>query len=163
MSLLIKQELAEIGIDVEVKWVQWPTLLRQYMMNKEPGVNQEARYNNGPKAVSEEAWDLTLMAHETDLMSPSGSTVFFASDGGLNSFGFFNSRVDDLFKRIKSKEGLDKETRRKMYGELAQMISEEQPGDFLSFRRSNSGFKNSVKGIEPGINMGYNYYLWRFE
>ncbi|MCX5992862.1 MAG: ABC transporter substrate-binding protein, partial [Chloroflexi bacterium] len=47
MSLLIKQELASIGIDVEVKWVQWPTLLRQYMMNKEPGTEQEARYNNG--------------------------------------------------------------------------------------------------------------------
>ncbi len=28
LSLLIKQELAAIGIDVEVKWVQWPTLLR---------------------------------------------------------------------------------------------------------------------------------------
>jgi len=163
MSLLIKQELADIGIGVEVKWVQWSTLLRQYMMNKEPGSSQEPRYNNGPKAVSDESWDMTLMGHNTDLLSPSGSAVFYASDGGLNSFGFFNNQVDDLFKKIRSKDGLDKETRRNMYGELAKLISEEQPVDFLVFTRANIGFQKNVKGIEPGINMGYNSYLWRFE
>jgi len=163
MSLLIKQELASIGIEVEVKWVQWPTLLRQYMMNKEPGTEQEARYNNGPQAVSEEAWDMTLMGHNTDPLAPSGSRVFFASDGGLNSFGFFNDKVDQLFQKIRSKEGMNKDDRSLMYGELARVISEEQPVDFITYTRANRGFQKNVKGIEPGINMGYNYYLWRFE
>ena len=163
MSLLIKQELAAIGIDVEVKWVQWPTLLRQYMMNREPGTDKEPRYNNGPLAVSDEAWDMTLMGHNTDPLAPSGSRVFFASDGGLNSFGFFNEQVDQLFQQIRSEEGLDKGERARMYGELARMISEEQPVDFITYTRANRGFQSNVKGIEPGINMGYNYYLWRFE
>jgi peptide/nickel transport system substrate-binding protein len=163
MSLLIKQELADVGIDVEVKWVQWATLIRQYMANKVPGSSQEARYNNGPGAVSEETWDLTLMGHNTDPLAPSGSRVFFASDGGLNSFGFFNSKVDELFAKIRSKAGLDKEDRRKMYQELSRVISEEQPVDFITYSRGNNGFQKNVKGIEPGINMGYNYYLWHFE
>lgn len=163
LSMMIKQELGSIGIDVEVKWVQWATLLRQYMMNKEPGSSQEPRYNNGPKAVSDDAWDMTLMGHNTDLLSPSGSAVFYASDGGLNSFGCFNSRIDDLFKKIRSRDGLDKETRKILYGELAKLISEEQPVDFLVFSRGNIGVQKNVKGIEPGINMGYNSYLWRFE
>ena len=163
MSLLIKQELAAIGIDVEVKWVQWPTLLRQYMMNREPGTSQEPRYNNGPRAVSDEAWDMTLMGHNTDPLAPSGSRVFYASDGGLNSFGFFNDRVDQLFQKIRSKEGMNKDDRSLMYGELARIISEEQPVDFITYTRANRGFQKNVKGIEPGINMGYNYYLWRFE
>jgi peptide/nickel transport system substrate-binding protein len=163
MSLLIKQELAAIGIDVEVKWVQWPTLLRQYMMNREPGADQEPRYNNGTRAVSDEAWDLTLMGHNTDPLAPSGSRVFFASDGGLNSFGFFNDRVDQLFQKIRSREGLNKDDRSLMYGELAGVISEEQPVDFITYTRANRGFQKNVRGIEPGINMGYNYYLWRFE
>ena len=163
LSLLIRQELAAIGIEIEVKWVQWPTLLRQYMMNKVPGNTQEARYNNGPEAVSEETWDLTLMGHNTDPMAPSGTRVFFASDGGLNSFGFFNAQVDDLFKKIRSSEGLDKEQRRKMYSELSRLVSEEQPVDFIVYTRGNSGFQKTVTGIEPGINMGYNYYMWRFE
>jgi peptide/nickel transport system substrate-binding protein len=163
LSLLIKQELAAIGIEVEVKWVQWPTLLRQYMMNKVPGSAQEARYNNGPAAVSEETWDLTLMGHNGDPLSPSGSRVFFASDGGLNSFGFFNNEVDALFKKIRSKEGLNKDDRAKMYAELSRLISEEQPVDFIVYTTGNSGFQKNVKGVEPGINMGYNYYLWRFQ
>jgi len=163
MSLLIKQELAAIGIDVEVKWVQWPTLLRQYMMNREPGTSQEPRYNNGPRAVSDEAWDMTLMGHNTDPLAPSGSRVFYASDGGLNSFGFFNDRVDQLFQKIRSKEGMNKDDRSLMYGELARVISEEQPVDFITYTRANRGFQKNVRGIEPGINMGYNYYLWRFE
>ena len=163
LSLLIKQELAGIGIEVEVKWVQWPTLLRQYMMNKVPGGKQEARYNNGPEAVSEEAWDLTLMGHNTDPLAPSGSRVFFASDGGLNSFGFFNDGVDQLFKKIRSKEGLNKEDRRKMYSGLARLISEEQPVDFIVYTRGNRAFQKTVLGIEPGINMGYNYDMWHFE
>jgi len=163
MSLLIKQELAAVGVDVEVKWVQWPTLLRQYMMNREPGTNQEPRYNNGPRAVSDEAWDMTLMGHNTDPLAPSGSRVFFASDGGLNSFGFFNDGVDQLFQKVRSREGMNKDDRSVMYGELARIISEEQPVDFIIYTRANRGFQKNVKGIEPGINMGYNYYLWRFE
>jgi peptide/nickel transport system substrate-binding protein len=163
LSLLIKQELGDIGINVEVKWVQWPTLLRSYMMNKVPGSDQEPRYNNGPQAVSDEAWDMTLMGHNTDPLAPSGTSVFYASDGGLNSFGFFNAKVDDLFRRIRSKEGLDKVERAKMYSELAGIISDEQPVDFLVYTRSNLGFQKNVTGIEPGVNIGYNSYLWRFE
>ncbi len=133
------------------------------MMNKVQGSDQEPRYNNGPQAVSEEPWDMTLMGHNTDPLAPSGSRVFFASDGGLNSFGFFNDGVDALFKKIRSKNGLDKEDRKKMYSELARLISEEQPVDFIVYTRANRGFQNNVKDIEPGINMGYNYHLWRFE
>ena len=40
MSLLIKQELAAIGIEVEVKWVQWPTLLQA--VHDEQGARQLA-------------------------------------------------------------------------------------------------------------------------
>jgi peptide/nickel transport system substrate-binding protein len=163
MSLLIRQEMAAIGIDVEVKWVQWPTLLRQYLMNKEPGGSQSPRYNNGPDAVSEEGWDLTLMGHSTDPNAPSGTRVFYASDGGLNSFGFFNNDVDTLFKKIRSKDGLNKVDRQGMYAELAALISDQQPVDFLTYGRGNRGFQSNVKGIEPGINMGYNYFMWRFE
>jgi hypothetical protein len=42
-------------------------------------------------------------------------------------------------------------------------MSEEQPVDFLAFQLANVGFQSNVKGLEPGINMGYNYHLWYFE
>ena len=160
---LIKQELSAIGIEVELKFVPWATLLRKYLMNKVPGIDQEPRYNNGVGAVSEEPWDLMVMGFTTHPLSPSGQDVFFATEGGLNFWGYFNPQIDRLFGRVKSEEALDEEVRKQFYAELSRLISEEQPVDFLAFQLANHGFQRNVKGIEPGINMGYNYHLWYFE
>ncbi|MFC2059556.1 ABC transporter substrate-binding protein [Chloroflexota bacterium] len=160
---LVKQELAAIGIEVELKFVPWATELRKYVMNKVPGTDQEPRYNNGVGAVSEEPWDLLIIIFGTHPLSPSGSNVFYTTNGGLNFWGSFNPRIDELFKRLKSKEALDEKMRKQLYAELSQLISEEQPVNFLAFQLANHGFQRNVKGIEPGIRMGYNYHLWYFE
>ncbi len=163
VAYLIRQELAALGIEVELKLVPWEVLVRKYMMNKVPGSNQPPRHNGGMEAVSEEPWDLVLMAFGTDVMAPSGSNVFFTTNGGLNFFGYSNPKIDELFEKVKTKEALDKQVRRKIYGEISHILSEEQPVDFLVFRLGNYGFQKNVKGIEPGISMGYNSYLWYFE
>jgi len=160
---LVKQELSAIGIEVELKFVPWATELRKYLMNKVPGTDQEPRYNSGAEAVSEEPWDLLVIIFNTNLLSPSGSDVFYTTKGGLNFWGFFNPQVDELFKRVKSKEALDEKVRKQLYAELSRLVSEEQPADFLAFQLANPAFQKNVKGIEPGINMGYNYHLWYFE
>lgn len=160
---LVKQELAAIGIEVELKFVPWATELRKYLMNKVPGSDQEPRYNNGPRAVSEEPWDLLIIIFGTNPLAPSGSDVFYATKGGLNFWGCFNDQIDELFRRIKSEEALDEKVRKQLYAELSRLISEEQPVNFLAFQLANAGFQKNVKGIEPGIRMGYNYHLWYFE
>ncbi|UCG09883.1 MAG: hypothetical protein JSW30_03845 [Dehalococcoidia bacterium] len=160
---LIKEELAAIGIEVELKFVPWATELRKYMMNKIPGTDQEPRYNNGVGAVSEEPWDMLVILFNTHPLSPSGSDVFYSTKGGLNFWGFFNSQVDGLFRQAKSKEALDEEVRREVYAGLSVLMSEEQPVNFLAFQLANVGFQSNVRGLEPGINMGYNYHLWYFE
>lgn len=160
---LIKQELSDIGIEIELKFVPWATELRKYLMNKVPGTDQEPRYNNGAGAVSEEPWDMLLIIFNTNPLSPSGSDVFFATEGGLNFWGYSNAQVDELFKKLRSEEALDEGARKELYAELSRLISEEQPADFLAFQLATPGFQKNVKGIEPGINMGYNYHLWYFE
>ena len=160
---LVKQELVAIGIEVELKFVTWATLLRKYLMNKVPGTDQEPRYNNGVGAVSEEPWDLLVIGFSTHPLSPSGQDVFYTTKGGLNFWGSFNTQIDELFKRVKSKEALDEKVRKQLYAELSRLVSEEQPVNFLAFQLANPGFQKNVKGIEPGINMGYNYHLWYFE
>lgn len=161
-AFLVKQELAGIGIEVDIKLVPWETELRKYYMNKVPGSDQQPRNNNGPRAVSEEPWDLILAAHGTDPLQPSGSEIFFASDGGLNMYGYSNPEVDALFKKARSKEALDKNARKEIYAELSKLISIDQPLDFFTFPKSNIAFRANVKGIEPGISMSYNYQEWYF-
>jgi peptide/nickel transport system substrate-binding protein len=163
MAFSIRKDLLQLGIETEIKLVPWATLISQYMMNKVPGSNQQPGDNNGPEAVSQEPWDFILLGFSTDLLAPSGSRVFFDTKGGLNFFGYSNQEVDELFNRAMSKEALDKSARQQIYAELTQVISEEQPVDFLIFSRVNVGFQKNVMGIEPGINMSYNYYLWYFE
>ncbi len=163
IAFLIKQELSDIGIEVEFKPVPWPSLLNQYLKNKVPDTDQPLGFNNGPEAVSEKPWDIIVIGFSTDILAPSGTSTFFATDGGLNMFGYSNKRVDELFAKTKSKEALDEAERRKIYSELSVLISEDLPGDFLAYPQANTGFQDEVKGIEPGINMGYNYHLWYFE
>ena len=163
VAFLIKQELADIGIEVELKLVPWENMIRKYMNNKVPGSDQLLADNNGPDAVSEEPWDLMLMSFGTDVLAPSGSSVFYTSDGGLNFMGFNSKEVDKLFELVQSREALDKTKRAEMYSDMSRLLSDDQPVDFLVFRMSNVGFQNNVKGIEPGIAWTYNYYLWYFD
>ena len=163
MAAFIAREFSDLGIHVEQKLVPWATLLRQYVMNTVPDTDQEPKFSNGPEAISQEPWDLILMGFNTDLLAPSGSEVFFATQGDLNFFGSSSTEVDDLFKRAKSREALNEDTRRQIYVELSRVLSQEQPVNFLAFHRANRGFQKNVKGLEPGINMGYNYHLWHFE
>ncbi len=160
---LVKQELSAIGIEVELKFIPWATLLRKYLMNKVPGTGQEPRYNNGMGAVSEEPWDLMVMGFNTHPLQPSGQDIFYSTEGGLNFLGYSSAEVDELFQRLKSEEALDEGVRKQLYAELSRLVSEEQPANFLAFQLATPGFQDNVKGVEPGINMRYNYHLWYFE
>lgn len=162
-ALFIKQELSDIGIDLDIQFLPWPTLLRQYLMNKEANSNQELRYNNGPKSLSEKPWDIIIIGFGTNPVSPSGQEVFFKSDGGINSNGYSNSAVDRLFTRLKSVEAVKDSGRKALYAELSAIISDDLPVDFLAFEKGVTGISKKVKGIDPGINMGYNYHRWYFE
>jgi peptide/nickel transport system substrate-binding protein len=162
MAFSIRKNLLDLGIETEIKLVPWATLIRQYAMNAVPDSDQQPGYNNGPQAVSQENWDFILMGFNTNILAPSGSHVFFTTDGGLNFNGYSNPEVDELFNRARSSEALDPNNRKQIYAELSKVLSDEQPVDFLVFHRANFGFQKNVLGIEPGINMGYNYYLWQF-
>jgi peptide/nickel transport system substrate-binding protein len=162
LAFLVKQELADIGMEVDIKLVPWPTLLRQYVMNKVSGAEQEPRYNNGPEAVSEQPWDMIIMAFNTHPIAPSGSRVFFTTDGGLNYWGYSNPEVDALFQRVRSREALNEEVRKEIYGEISRIIAEDQPVDFLTFPRANHGFQANVEGIDVGMRLTWNYHKWYF-
>ncbi len=162
IAFLVKQELADIGIEVDIKLVPWATLMRQYLYNKIQGTDQEPRPNNGPEAVGEQPWDLVVIGFSTHTIAPSGSQVFFTSDGGLNFWGYSNPKVDELFQRVRSREALDKGARQKMYAEISQIIAEDQSAAFLSFPRANPAFQANVEGIDPGMRLGWNHHKWYF-
>ena len=109
------------------------------------------------------AGHLMLTAKQLPIpIAPSGSRVFYTTDGGLNFWGYSNPKVDELFQRVTSREALDKEVRKKMYVEISQLIAEDQSADFLSFPRGNHCFQVNVEGIDVGMRLGWNYHKWYF-
>jgi ABC-type transport system substrate-binding protein len=133
------------------------------LMNKVPGSDQQASFNNGPKAVGTQPWDLAILSSHANPLALGTSRDFFSSAGSFNLFGYFNDNVDALYKKASSAEGLSPESHKQIYTELSKIISDDQPVDFLVFYSDNYAFQSNVKGVEPGPNFLYNYQSWYFQ
>jgi peptide/nickel transport system substrate-binding protein len=162
IASLVKQELAAIGIESEVKDVPWQTVLGKYFLNKVPGSAQQPSYNNGVAAVSDESWDIVVASLNTNPLSPSGAAAVYASTGPLNFFGYGSSVFDQLMQQARSSAALDPVARKHLYEQIARLVADDQPVNFLAFQLASVGVRSNVKGIDPGINMGYNFPQWYF-
>jgi len=163
LAIIVRQNLLSIGLDINPKFSAREIIFKEGLMNKVPDSELTPSFNNGPGAVSEQPWDLVVLSTYANPLALQGSDVFFSANGRFNLFGFFNEKVDALYKRAKSTEAVNPENRKKIYEELSRIISEEQPVDFLVFYKDNFAFRNNVKGVEPGINILHNYQFWWFE
>jgi len=163
LAIIIRGNLMQIGLDIEPKFSTRQILFTDGLMNKVPGSDQTPAFNNGPKAVSNQPWDLAILSSHANPLALKGSSEFFTSEGKYNLFGFFNEEADALFDRAGKAEALTLEGKRRVYGDIARLISDEQPVDFLVFYKDNYAFRKNVKGVEPGINMFNNSQFWYFE
>jgi len=160
VAYIIGQNLGNIGFEVEPKYQVQDFVAREIYMNKMPGSDRTPNYNSGPGAVSNQPWDLVILSSFGDPLTISRSEIFFSPTGRLNIFGFFNDKVDAIYKKAASSEAIDPVNRQKIYDELSQAISDAQPVDFIVYYKDNYALADKVKGVEPGVNMFYNYQLW---
>jgi len=159
-AYIIGLNLGDIGFEVEPKYQVQDFVAREIYMNKMPGSDRDPDYNSGQGAVSSQPWDLVILSSFGDALTIGHSEVFFSPTGRLNIFGFFDDKVDALYKKTASAEAIDPVNRQKIYDELAQAISEAQPVDFLVYYKDNFALSDKIKGVEPGVNLLYNYQFW---
>jgi len=162
LAILIRQNLLGIGLDITPKFSP-RDMLYAGLLNKVPGSDQQPSFNNGPKAVGSQPWDLAILSSHANPLALEGSSDFFSPDGKFNPFGYFNDNVGALYKKARSAEGLSPESRKQIYSQLSKIMSDDQPVDFLVFYSDNYVFQSSVKGVEPGPNILYNYQFWYFQ
>ena len=163
VAYIIGQNLRTIGLDVDPKYQVQEFIAKEIFVNKLPGSDKTPEYNSGPGAVSSQPWDLVILSSYGDALAVGRSEIFFSSKGRLNIFGFFNEKVDALYKRALSAEAINPQNRQKIYDELAQAISDAQPVDFVAYYKDNFAFRSNIKGIEPGYNILSNYQFWYTE
>jgi hypothetical protein len=163
LGIIIRGNLMQIGLDINPKFSTRQVLFMDGLMNKTPGSGQTPSFNNGPQAVSNQPWDLVILSSHANPLALRGSSEFFTTAGKFNIFGYYNNKIDALFARAGSTEGMTIEGKKKLFGDISKMISDDQPVDFLVFYKDNYAADKKVKGIEPGINMLYNNQFWYFE
>jgi peptide/nickel transport system substrate-binding protein len=68
----------------------------------------------------------------------------YVTGEGRNVSGFSNARVDELFKQ--GRREFDREKRAAIYGEIINILWEEQPDTWLFYRNSFFGFNKNLRG-----------------
>lgn len=144
VAVSIQDNLKEIGIEVEVRALEWASFLES-IKSKEPD------------------WDMFIGGRGSTLEPHTGS-VWWSEENipDLNSVAYINKEVETLFK-----EGAgtyDLAVRKERYGQIQRILAEDAPYIFLWYQKAWSGQNNRIKGIEPTLlGIGWNSEDWYIE
>jgi peptide/nickel transport system substrate-binding protein len=140
-ATIIQARLAEIGIGVSIRIIEWAAFLNQFI---DPG-----------------NFDATILGWTTGF-EPDLYDIFHSSKTGpkqLNFVAYKNPEVDDLLER--GRRTFDQEERKKIYFRLQDILAEDQPYTFLYFPQALQLIDARFFGIEPSpIGLDYNFERW---
>ncbi len=132
---IIQQRLADIGVEVSVRQVEWAAFVKDFLM--------PARFE-----AYIGAW--------TTPPDPDQFVVWHSSqiEKGLNRVAYRNPEVDDLLEQ--GRRTFDREMRKRIYARFQEIMAEEQPYVFLYVPEALFCVHKRIKGIVPTPNgIGY--------
>jgi peptide/nickel transport system substrate-binding protein len=138
---IIQRRLADIGIDVKLRVVEWASFLKEFI-------------NPGDFDALIMGWNIP--------MDPDGYNVWHSSKtrpGELNFINFQNAEVDELLE--KGRRTLDQQQRKAYYDRFQEILAEEQPYVFLFVPDALPAVAARVHGIEPApAGITHNFIRW---
>jgi peptide/nickel transport system substrate-binding protein len=138
---IIQRRLRAIGIDVKIHVVEWAAFLNTFIRKRD----FEAIILG---------WGLGQEPDQYDIWhsSKTGSEEF-------NHISYKNPKVDDLLEA--GRRTFDQAKRKAIYGELQEIMAEDQPVVFLFVPDALSVVSSRVRGIEPAAaGIIYNFIKW---
>ena len=140
-ATIIQEQLKKVGIKVNVRILEWSTLIHQYMDKK----NFDAILLG---------WSMTPDPDCFDIWSSEKT-----KEGEYNFISYKNPQVDILLAL--GRKTFDREERMKIYHKVHTLIAEDQPYAFLYVRDSLIAVDKRFQDIkvEP-IGIGYNFTKW---
>lgn len=140
-ATIIQFRLAQIGIQVEIRAVEWATFLNEF--------------------VHKGRFDALILAWTTPA-EPDPYSVWHSDNavaGGLNFIHYRNPELDALVDR--ARRTLDREARREMYWRVQEILHDDQPYCFLYVPMALPIVAARVQGIDPApAGIGYNSDRW---
>jgi len=138
---MIQQYLIKVGIKVEIRVVEWQSLLHNFIDKRQ----FEAIVLGWAVGLDP---DLYAIWHSSQM-----------ADEQFNFVSYQNPEVDALL--VRGRETCNLEDRKKIYHEVHRRIAEDQPYLFLYYPTSVQVVHKRFKGIAPSpIGMTYNLYKW---
>ncbi len=138
---IVQQELAKIGIKVNLRVVEWTTLINQF--------------------IDKRRFQAIILGWTTGL-DPDLYDVFHSSKinpPGLNFISYKNKELDKLLE--KGRYTLSREERKKIYFRLQEILAEDQPYTFLYIPYSLEAIHPRFRGIKPSpLGISYNIERW---
>lgn len=130
---IIQRYMANIGIDMRIQLMEWGSFIKIV---------------NSPKAPKD--FDAVLLGWSTGI-DPDSYSIWHSSQypQGFNFIGYKNPRVDALLER--GRQVSDRGERKKIYGEMYDLIARDLPYIFLYYPQSLQAVDKHVRGLsEPG-------------
>ncbi len=126
IATILKEELDKMGIQMDIRKTEWAVFTSRLMERNFDAVTL--------------AWSMGV---ESDPYQIWSSTQ---AESGSNFVGFKNERADELIEQARTE--FDREKRKELYREFAEIVHKEQPYTFLYCRKStvavNKRFENVV-------------------
>lgn len=165
----IRQELGEIGIDVELNRVAGQTFLGRYVQNSWHGEGDPpwsaGAYNDGPRdgSASEEDWDLMYgINFNTYPRTPAATDAFWTEQAPTNYFGYVpDADMGSLFSTVRN--STDEQEREDALAELFGILSEDQPVNFVAMSDDIIGYQSRVDGPEEVFGQSWDRRTWAFD
>jgi len=138
---IIQQRLKLVGIDVQIRIVEWAAFLKEFI-------------DKGNFEVVLLAW---LTSQDPDMYDIWHSSK--TKPGELNFIGYNNHEVDRLLEEGRST--FDIEKRKKAYFRIQDILADEQPYTFLYVPDALPVVSSRIHGIEPApAGIGHNLIKW---
>lgn len=140
-ATIIQEQLKKIGVKVNVRILEWSTLIHQYIDKK----NFDAILLGWSMSQDPDCYDI-WHSEKT-------------KEGEYNFISYKNPQVDILLTL--GRKTFDLEERKKIYNKIHKLIADDQPYAFLYVRDSLVAIDKRFQGIkvEP-LGIGYNFTKW---
>jgi ABC-type transport system substrate-binding protein len=130
---VLQQDLAKIGLRIELKLMSWPAFLA---LQQRPG----------GAALSQGNWEIDYL-DPSSLFDPLFTTAAIASESSFNTAFYSNPRFDDLVGRARRERAPDR--RKALYREANEILCDEAPWAFAYAYHPFDMRQAYVRGFKP--------------
>lgn len=142
-AVLIQRRLKDVGIDVQIRAIEWASFISRFI-------------KTGDFDVVVLGWGLGLDPDQFNIWHSSQQ-----APGQFNFIGYNNPTIDKLLEQGRLELNPDK--RMKIYHEFSRVLLEDSPIVYLSAGYGLTAIHKRVKGIDspaPPAGVGWNSYDW---